>query len=260
VIDFLPDSTTFAATVADPRFPVAVVVSALAGLVRGFSGFGSALVYMPLMSVLYGPRLAAPSLAVIDVLSAVAFGTTIWRQAAWRQVFPLVTSALIAAQFGSLILLHADPIWLRWFITGLVLAVVAVLASGWRYHGRPILVVTFAVGALSGLLGSAVQMAGPPVIVYWLGSASSAVAVRANFIAYFATLATGLGITYSIKGLLTSEATALALLIGPLQIVSQHAGTRLFNITSERTYRVLAYGVILLAALAGMPLLDRLYR
>jgi hypothetical protein len=44
VIDFLPDSTTFAATVADPRFPVAVVVSALAGLVRGFSGFGSALV------------------------------------------------------------------------------------------------------------------------------------------------------------------------------------------------------------------------
>jgi hypothetical protein len=103
-------------------------------------------------------------------------------------------------------------------------------------------------------------MAGPPVIVYWLGSAGSAAAVRANFIAYFATLATGLGITYSIKGLLSSDATALALLIGPLQIVSQHAGTRLFHIASERTYRILAYGVIVLAALASMPLLDGLYR
>jgi hypothetical protein len=47
VIDFLPDSSTFAATIADPRFPLAIAISALAGVVRGFSGFGSALVYAP---------------------------------------------------------------------------------------------------------------------------------------------------------------------------------------------------------------------
>ena len=32
----------FAAAVADPRFPIALGIAALAGLVRGFSGFGSA--------------------------------------------------------------------------------------------------------------------------------------------------------------------------------------------------------------------------
>jgi uncharacterized membrane protein YfcA len=186
VIDFFPDSSAFAAAIADWRFPLAIAISALAGLVRGFSGFGSALVYVPLMSALYGPRLAAPSMAVIDVLTAVAFVFTVWRQAIWREVLPLAASALVAAQFGSLILKYADPIALRWFISLLVLAVVALLASGWRYHGRPVLIVTLGVGALSGLLGSAVQMAGPPVIVYWLGSASDAVIVRANFIAYFA--------------------------------------------------------------------------
>jgi uncharacterized membrane protein YfcA len=260
VIDFFPDSAAFAATIADPRFVLALAISVLAGLVRGFSGFGSALVYMPLMSALYGPRIAAPSMAMIDVLAAVTFVSTVWRQAAWREVLPLAVSALVAAQFGSLILKYADPILLRWFITILVLAVVAVLVSGWRYHGRPILVVTLAVGALSGLLGSAVQMAGPPVIVYWLGSAGEAAIVRANFVTYFAALAAGLGITYSIKGLLTSEATALALLIGPLQIASQHVGARLFPLASDRTYRILAYGVILLAALVSMPLLDPLYR
>jgi uncharacterized protein len=260
VIEYFPDSAAFAATIADPRFVLALAVSVLAGLVRGFSGFGSALVYMPLMSALYGPRIAAPSMAVIDVLAAVTFVSTVWRQAAWREVLPLAVSALIAAQFGSLILKYADPILLRWFITILVLAVVAVLVSGWRYQGRPIIVVTLAVGALSGLLGSAVQMAGPPVIVYWLGSAGEAAIVRANFVTYFAALAAGLGITYSIKGLLTSEATALALLIGPLQIASQHVGARLFPLASDRTYRILAYGVILLAALVSMPLLDPFYR
>ena len=258
--DFFPDSATFAVVIADPRFPLAVVISALAGLVRGFSGFGSALVYVPLMSALYGPRIAAPSMMVIDVLTAVSFVPTVWRQAVWREVLPLTVAALLAAQFGSLILKYADPLWLRWFITGLVLAVVAVLASGWRYHGRPVLAVTLVVGALSGLLGSAVQMAGPPVIVYWLGSASDAMIVRANFIAYFATLACGLGVTYWIKGLLTADATALALLIGPLQIIGQYVGARLFHLASDRTYRVIAYGVILAAALVSMPLLDGLFR
>ena len=47
MIDFFPDSAAFAATIADPRFVLALAISVLAGLVRGFSGFGSALVYAP---------------------------------------------------------------------------------------------------------------------------------------------------------------------------------------------------------------------
>ena len=38
---------------------------------------------------------------------------------------------------GSLALIFADPIVLRWVISVLVLVLLAVLASGWRYHGAP---------------------------------------------------------------------------------------------------------------------------
>jgi hypothetical protein len=48
VID-LPDTATFAAALADPRIYVAGAVAGLAGLVRGFSGFGGAMIYMPLV-------------------------------------------------------------------------------------------------------------------------------------------------------------------------------------------------------------------
>ena len=253
MIDFLPDSATLAATVADPRFPLAVAIS----LLSGFSGFGAALVYVPLMSAVYGPRIAAPSFLVIDFFTGLVFALSLWRQAAWREIVPLAVSALVAAQFGALILLYADAVSLRWGISVIVLSVVAMLATGWRYHGRPILLVTIAVGLLSGLIGGAVQIYGPPVIVYWLGSASDALTVRANFICYFATFASGMMVTYSVKGLLTAEATALALLIGPLQIVSQYAGARLFHLASERAYRRVAFGIIAVEGLIGMPLLDR---
>jgi uncharacterized protein len=260
VIDFFPDAATFAATVADPRFPIAVVISIVSGMVRGFSGFGAALVYVPLMSAVYGPRIAAPSFLIIDFFTGLVFMLTLWRQAVWREVLPLAAAALLAAQLGSLILIYADPVSLRWGISVIVLAVVPVLATGWRYHGRPILIVTIAVGLLSGLMGGAVQIYGPPVILYWLGSASDALTVRANFICYFATFASGLMVTYSLKGLLTAEATALALLIGPLQIVAQYAGSRLFQFATERTYRRVAFGIIAVAGVLGMPLLDRWLR
>ena len=41
----------------------------------------------------------------------------------------------------------------------------AVLASGWRYHGRPSLPITIGVGLIAGLGSGAVQIAGPAVIM-----------------------------------------------------------------------------------------------
>jgi uncharacterized protein len=259
VID-LPDASTFAALFADRRVYAAIAVSILAGTVRGFSGFGAALVYVPLMSAVYGPRVAAASFLVIDVFTGLIFMATLWRQAVWREILPLTASALLAAQFGSLILQYADPDALRWGICIIVLAVVAVLMTGWRYQGQPVLGVTVIVGLLSGLMGGAVQIYGPPVILYWLGGAGDVITVRANFICYFATFASGLMVTYSVKGLLTAEATALALVIGPLQILAQYIGARLFHLAAERTYRRIAFGIIAVAGLIGMPVLDRWLR
>jgi hypothetical protein len=85
-----------------------------------------------------------------------------------------------AGQFGALILQYTDPVTLRWGIGGGVLTVLGVLMSGWHYHGKPLLIVTLGVGLIAGLLGGAVQIVGPPIILYWLGSASTAAVVRAN--------------------------------------------------------------------------------
>ena len=170
----LPDSATLAATFADPRTYAAMAVSLLAGAVRGFSGFGSALIFVPLMSAIYDPRTAAGTFLLIDFAVGLTVLPTVWREAHWRDVFPLAAAAVIAAQFGALILIYTDAITLRWGIAVVVLILLAVLMSGWRYHGRPKLPVTLGVGALAGTLGGAIQIVGPPVIVYWLGSSSSA--------------------------------------------------------------------------------------
>ena len=154
----LPDPSTFAALFADKRVYAAIAVSILAGAVRGFSGFGSALIYVPLISAIYDPRTAAGTFLLIDFATGLAMLPTIWRQANWREVLPLALAAAFAGQFGTLILQYTDPTALRWAIAGVVLVLLAVLMSGWRYHGRPMLIVTIAVGLMAGTLGSAVMI------------------------------------------------------------------------------------------------------
>jgi uncharacterized membrane protein YfcA len=252
----LPTSATFAAVVADPRFALLLGISVLSGAVRGFSGFGSALVYVPLASALYGPQVGAATFLLTDFVTGIVFSIGVWRQAVWREVVPLAVAAVFAAQFGTLILQYADPNSLRWTMAALVLVIVVVLSSGWRYHGRPMLIVTILVGLTAGVLGGAVQISGPPVVLFWLSSMASVAVVRANFVVFFAVMAAALVVTYLLAGLLTPEVIALAVFVAPLHILAMFGGSKLFDRASETTYRRVAYVIITLAALVSMPLWD----
>ncbi|HKS61850.1 MAG TPA: TSUP family transporter, partial [Xanthobacteraceae bacterium] len=165
-------------------------------------------------------------------------------------------SAIIAAQFGTLILQYADPAHLRWAMAALVLVIVVVLSTGWRYHGKPMLIVTILVGIAAGLMGGAVQIFGPPVVLFWLSSMAAVTVVRANFVVFFAIMAAALVVTYLWFGLLTADVIALAAFLAPAHILAMFLGAKFFHMASEQTYRRVAYVIITAAALVSMPLWD----
>lgn len=256
----LPAAATFSAVVADPRFALALGIAVLSGAVRGFSGFGSALIYVPMMSALYGPKIGAASFLLTDFITGIVFSLGVWRQAVWREIIPLAISGAIAAQFGALILQYADPAHLRWAMALLVLVIVVVLSTGWRYHGKPMLIVTLLIGTVAGLMGGAVQIFGPPVVLFWLSSMASAAVVRANFVVFFAIMAAALVATYLWFGLITPDVIALAAFVAPAHILAMFLGSRFFHMASEQTYRRTAYTIITFAALVSMPLWDKWLR
>jgi uncharacterized membrane protein YfcA len=259
VID-LPDSTTLAAIVADRRFIAAAAVSALSGLVRGFAGFGSALIYMPLVAAVYDPRVAAVTLLLIDFVSSAPFTVPEFRRCTWREVLPIFLGALVAVPFGTWALLVVDPIILRWGIAILVLGLLAVLVSGWRYRGKPHPAATIGVGMFSGFGGGAVQIAGPAVIVYWLSGANSAITVRANIMVYFALTGAALIVAYWSQGLFTADVVLLAVLLGIPFLLAIGIGAYFFHGTSDQLYRRIAYVIIAAAALLSLPVLDGVLR
>jgi hypothetical protein len=165
-------------------------------------------------------------------------------------------AAAIAVPIGTLALLVIDPVVLRWFIAFLVLSLVGVLVSGWRYHGRPRLPITVGVGLFSGFGAGAVQIAGPPVLIYWLGTANSVLTVRANFLVYFLLLDLTSCAVYFWQDIFTPELLALSLLLAIPFFVATTIGARFFHGASDLLYRRIAYAIIALAALVSLPLFD----
>ena len=126
-----------------------------------------------------------------------------------------------------------DPIVLRWCIAIVVLSLVPVLASGWRYHGRPRLPITLGVGLFSGVSAGAVLIAGPPVILYWLGGGSAAKTVRANLMVFFMICDVLLVAIFGYASLFEARPLALSVLLGIPYLARHGRRLALFHGTSD---------------------------
>jgi uncharacterized membrane protein YfcA len=232
---------------------VTVLAAAFAGLARGFSGFGGALIFVPHASAAIGPRIAAPVLMVADTLLTASLVPGAWRQADRRDVAALSAGAVVGGPLGTALLVHLDARTLRWGMCGLALAMLALLASGWRYHRRPRMASSVLVGAVSGFCSGAAQMGGPPVVAYWLGGPMDAHRVRANILLFFAVTAAINGVAYLTAGLLNGEVFEFACIVGPAYALGLYGGHRCFGKTSQTAFRRICFLLIGAAALLGLP-------
>jgi uncharacterized membrane protein YfcA len=254
------DPSLFAALVGDNRFIFAVLIATLAGLVRGFSGFGSALIHIPLISALYDPRIAAVTILLIDFAAAGPLSIREFGKCNWRDVLPVAIVAALSIPVGALALTLIDPVILRWFIAFLVYLLLVPLALGWRYEGKPRLSASIAAGMISGIGAGAVQIGAPAVVLYWLGTVGKVATLRANLMVYLLILDIVGVVVYGAKGFLTADGVTLAILLGAPFFAAMAAGAYFFHGSSDAFYRRVAYGIIAVAAFLSLPLFDGIFR
>lgn len=236
------------------------VVAFVASLARGFSGFGGALIFMPLASAVAAPRTVAALLLVIDFVAAAPMLPNAWKHADRKAVGFMSLGAMFAVPAGAYALTQLDPVTTRWIIVAFVFALLILLVSGWRYHGKGSSVMAIGTGAVSGFCGGLAQSGGPPVVAYWLGQPISTAVARANIVLFFGATSIFTAISYFLSDLLTADIFKLALWVGPIYALGLFAGAHLFGVASESLFRRTCYSLIALAAVVGLPVLDPLLR
>lgn len=232
----------------------------IAGLARGFSGFGGALIFSPVASAVINPILVAPALLIIDSFSSSALIPSAWKNANKKEVAIMASGAILGIPAGTWILTHTEPAAVRWIIVCAIIPALLFLVSGWRYNGQPKTSLTVGVGSLSGFLSGLAQIGGPPVVLYWLGGRGQSENVRANFILFFACTTIVNVIAYTAGGLFTSDVMWLSIFIFPAYGFGMWLGSRMFGWAEEKTFRNICYILIAVAALIGLPVFGKVFR
>ena len=233
-------------------------VASLGGMARGFSGFGAAMVFMPLASSMLTPVVATPVLLLTDLISSSLLLRGSLHLFSWADVKCVLIGAMIGFPVGLDILTRSDPIAVRWAASAIILASLIFLASGWRYRGPQSPPLTVGIGFISGMMSGVAQIGNPPIIAYWLGADMPPERMRANLIVYF-TILTMIGVTiFAMKGLLSVNVLTLTASALPGYAFGMWAGNRLYPLASRSAFRAIAFGMIVVSIITGLPPLDHL--
>ena len=212
-------------------------VAAVAGIVRGITGFGGAMVMAPPLALLLGPRLAVP---VVLVLESVAAAPMLWQTrhlVHWKMIGAILLAACVTVPLGVMALIAIDPTIIRRLIAVTVIVFAIVLLRGWRYTGRPRLATSVGLGAVSGTMLGATSIGGPPVILYLLSGPDPIETTRANLTLYVAVSSLIGVVMLWHQGVFDALAGWTSLWLAPAYYVGLVIGLRLFPRFSDTRFR-----------------------
>ena len=235
-------------------FLICAGVACIAGMVRGFAGFGAAMIMTPIFSALYGPAVGVALCLMLEIAVALPVVPGVVGLVDWRRIGLMLVAAAVGVPFGNLVLTWADPEPMRWAISAIVLGAVALLASGWRYKGQPRPATTLAAGVSSGFLNGLAGMAGPPIAFYYLAGQENAAHVRANLTTYFVFVDLVAIATFASRSLIDWNTVMLALFLAPAVMLGGVLGAKLFPLASENFYRRLALALLVGVAIGVLIL------
>lgn len=213
------------------------LIAALAGVVRGVTGFGGAMVMAPPLALLLGPKITVPVVLLLESLAAAPQVLQTLGLVRWRVVAPMLAATCLTVPLGGYFLATAEPHVVRRATALVVIVFSLLLLRGWRYRGAQRTGTGVALGGLSGAMLGATSIGGPPVILYLLAGPDRIEVTRANLTLFVAgSCIAGLALLWA-QGVLDPAGAWAALWLAPGYYGGLVVGTRLFARFDDARFR-----------------------
>lgn len=230
---------------------VVAVAVGVASLVQVLSGFGFALLAVPLMT------LAIPTREAVVVSTLLGAGVSTWQ--AWHLrthtvralARRLVVAAYLGMPLGLLIFISVDDSVLRLLLGLAVLVAVGLLLVRVDLSAAP-RSLDYAAGFLSGVLNTSLSTNGPPLAFALQARRLAPDAFRATINTVFA-LSNILGVSLFVAaGKVDRDGLLAALVAVPALFVGQALGLPLRRFVSPERFRVMVIVLLVLAACSAI--------
>ena len=243
----VPDRTEVARARHTGRVNWLVVGIALIAAFSAFSqmitGFGFALVGLPLLALLTDPATAVVAMTALSTL--LTLGATVHqrRLVDWRTAGSVTAMAVLGLPIGLVALRFVDSRWLSVLIGIVVLVFTIALARGAAVRGRGF---TPAAGFLSGALLTSTGMNGPPLVVAFQNKGMTPGQFRATLQATFTLQDMFALVGFAVAGLFGQPVWSVVAIGTPAMLIGWWLGNHAARRINPSRFRQLV--LVMLAA------------
>lgn len=235
-----------------PQVVVAgVAIAFLASVCQSVTGFGFALVMVPLITVVWAVKPGIAATVLLSLFGNLVLLHKLRGHVSIPRVGGLLAGFPLGLVPGVLIFERVDEHVLQIVVGVVVLvATIAIYRSPEIDRGHDGLGIRMITGAVSGAIGSSTSLGGPPVVLYLVGRVREIDAFRATTLAYFVPSSVIIITSYAIVGQVTGDVLLMVAVSVPGVLVGNPVGGWLRGHLDGERFRVVVLTVLVCASIS----------
>jgi uncharacterized membrane protein YfcA len=217
----------------------------LASFIQGITGFGFALIAVPLLS-LFIPEIRniTPIIVIYSLLTNIIIVYKSRHYIDFKKIIPLVIFGIIATPIGTYILLYVKVNTLK-IIIGLIITITAfAMFKNFKIKIKNESISYGIVGLLSGFLNGSTGLSGPPVVLFLTNQNTDKEVFRANLTFYGIATNIFAIIFFIAEGIVNISVLNFTIIYLPALIIGVFVGIKISTKINEIIFRNLTIYLI----------------
>lgn len=227
------------------------LVVAGASATQAISGFGFALIAVPLLSLFIDPQVAVVLATVVGAFSSTFQAVADRRHANKSLVQRLALSAYMGMPFGLFVFIVVSESILR-FIVGLVVLLAAIALIRGFSISQSNKKLDWIMGWASGVLATSTSTNGPPLVFLLQAKKLSPESFRASINIVFSLTSFGAILLFALSGNITSDDFAGIAISIPMLLIGLAIGFKLRSRINAQQFRILVFVLLIVSALSAL--------
>ena len=217
----------------------------LAGFVQGLTGFGSALVAIPLLSLIIDIKTAVPLCTLNGLIITSYLAWSLRNHLSLDKIYPLLIGSVPGVLVGVTLLKEVDSTFIRIGIGVLLISysLYNLLVTprplnpgrGWGYLA----------GFLTGTISAAFSAGGPPTIIYTTMTSWKKEEIKATLSGFFISSGLFTATAHAVSGLTTLTTLEMLAVTAPAVLAGTTLGALVSGRINRKTYLQLIYGFLI---------------
>lgn len=227
-------------------------ILALAYLVRGVAGFGSGLIAVPLLSLMFPLTLVVPIIVLLDYIASLSHGLSNRAEIRWKEIVPLIPFSLIGVAIAMVFLTRSDGLLLTKALGVFVIVFALFTLSGFSPKTGVAKGWGVIAGLSGGIIGSLFGTGGPFYVTYFKARGLDKAAFRTTIAMTFLIDGAGRLLGFTTSGIYTFEHLQLIAIALPIMAVFLYIGG---HIHTKLTHTQFQHAISVLLIASGTLLL-----